>query len=66
MQGGNENVGQIGQFVIKRCDQEELRPRLGITQLARLGSNVPRLSPVVLIFFRQLWAHRGKRSREIL
>ena len=66
MQGGNESIGEIGQFIVKRCNQKELRPRFPIMHLPRLGSNAARLLPVILISFRWLGKHSWERSREIL
>lgn len=65
-QGGDENICKMRQFLVKRGNQKELRSRLTIMHLPRLGSNGARLLPVILVSFRWRGTHLAERSRDIL
>jgi hypothetical protein len=57
VQGRNENICKVGQFIVKRCDHKELRSRLWVMDLPCLGSNLSRLLAVILISFRRFRTH---------
>lgn len=54
-----ENEEVVGQFLVKRRDQKELRPCLGIIHLLRLRSKILRLSPIILYFLRRFGIHNS-------
>jgi hypothetical protein len=58
---------RIGQLIVKRCDQKQLRGCFDITHRPRHRPYISRLSPVILVsFFRRLGIHAAEPSREIL